>query len=303
MRTDIAFKTEDGVTLRGWHYLPEGKLGRHPTIVMAPAFSMVKEMGFDRDAEVFAASGLAVLLYDHRNFGASGGEPRQEVDPWQQVRDFRDAVTFAETLPETDNARIGAYGMSMSGGHAIVVGAIDRRVKCVVAQVPFTSGCANMRRNVRADSLAGLRAMFDSDRRARYAGRAGARLPVVSETPAGPAVMPQAQAWEFFTKTAKACAPAWRNEVTLHSLEMTVEYEAGAYIGHVSPTPLLLIVALGDQIVSVDVTLGAYERALEPKKLVTLDGGHFAGHEQEFTKASGAARDWFVQYLLGERGA
>lgn len=300
MRKDIAFKTEDGVTLRGWHYLPEGKSGRYPTIVIAPAFTMVKEMGFDRDAEVFAASGLAVLLYDQRNFGASGGEPRQEVDPWRQVRDFRDAVTFAETLPQTDGARIGAYGMSISGGHAIVVGAIDRRVKCVVSQVPFVSGYANMSRNVRADYLVGLRAMFDTDRRARYVGKAPAMLPVVSETPAGPAALPQAQAWEFFTKTAKACAPAWRNEVTVHALEMVLEYEPSAYVGHVSPTPLLMIVALGDQIVPVDLTLSAYEQALEPKKLVTLDGGHFAGHEQEFAKASGAARDWFVQHLLSE---
>ena len=30
MREDIEFKTEDGVTLRGWHYLPDGAAGRIP---------------------------------------------------------------------------------------------------------------------------------------------------------------------------------------------------------------------------------------------------------------------------------
>lgn len=35
MRKDIEFKTEDGVTLRGWHYLPDGRQGKLPTIVMA----------------------------------------------------------------------------------------------------------------------------------------------------------------------------------------------------------------------------------------------------------------------------
>ena len=75
-------------------------------------------------------------MFDNRNFGASDGQPRQEIDPWQQVRDYRDAITFAETLDATDPDRIGIWGSSYSGGHVLVVGAIDRRVKCVVAQVP-----------------------------------------------------------------------------------------------------------------------------------------------------------------------
>jgi fermentation-respiration switch protein FrsA (DUF1100 family) len=69
---------------------------------MAHGFSAVKEMYLDRFAEVFAEAGLGALVFDNRNFGASGGEPRQEIDPWEQVRDYRDAITFAERLPETD---------------------------------------------------------------------------------------------------------------------------------------------------------------------------------------------------------
>jgi cephalosporin-C deacetylase-like acetyl esterase len=76
MRTDIAFKAEDGTMLRGWHYLPDRRSGPVPTIVMAHGFSAVKEMFLDRFAEAFAAAGLAALVYDNRNFGASDGEPR-----------------------------------------------------------------------------------------------------------------------------------------------------------------------------------------------------------------------------------
>jgi fermentation-respiration switch protein FrsA (DUF1100 family) len=99
--------------------------------VFTHGFSAVKEMYLDKFAEVFATAGLGALVFDNRNFGASGGEPRQEIDPWEQVRDYRDAITFAETLPETDADRIGIWGPSYSGGHVLVVGAIDRRVKCV----------------------------------------------------------------------------------------------------------------------------------------------------------------------------
>jgi fermentation-respiration switch protein FrsA (DUF1100 family) len=240
MRTEITFKAEDGTTLRGWHYLPDQRSGQVPTIVMAHGFSAVKEMFLDRFAEAFAAAGLAALVYDNRNFGASDGEPRQEIDPWRQVRDYRDAITFAETLPETDQQRIGIWGSSYSGGHVLVVGAIDRRVKCVVSQVPLISGHALARRLIRSDMIAGICRMFEDDRRARYAGGPPVMIPVVSENPAGPAALPTADSWTFFTETGRTRAPGWKNEVTLRSVEMFTEYEPGSYISHISPTPLLL---------------------------------------------------------------
>ena len=117
VRRDIEFDAE-GVTLCGWFY-PHG-------------FSAVKEMYLDAFAEVFAAGGLNVVVFDNRCFGASDGEPRQEIDPWAQVRDYRHAITYASTLPEVDPRRIGIWGSSYSGGHVLVVAAIDRRVKAVV---------------------------------------------------------------------------------------------------------------------------------------------------------------------------
>src|ERR1700690_1277183 len=106
MLKDVEFRTRDGVTLKACHYLPDRHSGKVPPIVMAHGFSAVKEMYLDKYAEVFAAAGLGALVFDNRNFGASGGEPRQEIDPWEQVRDYRDAITYAETLPETDADRI-----------------------------------------------------------------------------------------------------------------------------------------------------------------------------------------------------
>jgi fermentation-respiration switch protein FrsA (DUF1100 family) len=47
-----------------------------------------------------------------------------------------------------------------------------------------------------------------------------------------------------------------------------------------------------------DEALAAYERALAPKKLVTLGGGHFDAYVSEFATASGAAARWFSEHLL-----
>ena len=112
--------------MRGWLYLRDGTPTPIPAVVMAHGFSGVKEQYLDDFAEVFAKAGLATLVFDNRNFGASEGEPRQEIDPIQQVRDYRHAITFARTLPEVDRDRIGVWGTSYSGGHVLMVGAIDQ---------------------------------------------------------------------------------------------------------------------------------------------------------------------------------
>src|ERR1700729_1152952 len=178
MRQDVEFKTEDGITLRGWHYLPDNRSGKVPTIVMAPGFSAVKEMYLDRFAEAFANAGLGSIVFNNRNFGASDGQPRQEIDPWQQVRDYRHAITWISGHAEIDAARIGIWGSSYSGGHVLTVGAIDRRVKCVVSQVPLASGSRNLKRLVRADMFAEVRKQFDADREGRFKGEAPLMMPV-----------------------------------------------------------------------------------------------------------------------------
>ena len=300
MRKDIEFKTENGVTLRGWHYVPDGRQSKAPTIVMAHGFSAVKEMYLDRFAEAFAAAGLACVVFDNRNFGASDGEPRQEIDPWQQVRDYRDAITYAETLEETDPARIGVWGSSYSGGHVLVVGAIDRRVKCVVAQVPLASGHGNARRLIRADYLAGVQGMFAEDRRARMAGKTPAMIPVVAQDPASPSALPTPDSWVWFTETGRTRAPSWKNEVTLRSVEMFTEYEPGSYVSFISPTPLLMVVALGDVLTVAELALAAYERALEPKRLVTLQGGHFDAYIKDFEASSKPTVEWFTRHLASK---
>src|SRR5213080_1884214 len=188
MRQDIEFNAE-GTTLRGWLFTPDAGHRPFPTIVMAHGFSAVKEMYLDSFAEFFANAGLGALVFDNRNFGASDGEPRQEIDPWAQVRDYRHAITYARTRPEVDRERIGIWGSSYSGGHVLVVGAIDRRVKCVVSQVPLVSGHRNARRLIRADFIAAVQGQFDADRRARYTRKPAAMIPVVAENPMAPCAL------------------------------------------------------------------------------------------------------------------
>ncbi len=295
-RHDIEFDAE-GATLRGWFYLADKATGPAQTVVLAHGFAAVKEMYLDAFAEAFAAGGLNALVFDHRNFGASDGEPRQEIDPWAQIRDYRHAITYASSLSGVDADRIGVWGSSYSGGHVLVVAAIDRRVRAVVTQVPLISGSANLQALVRADFIAGLREGFDADRQARFAGEEPAMIPVVAEDPLAASALPTPDSWTWFTETAASRAPSWKNEVTLRSVEMFSEYEPGSYISRISPTPLLLVPAEEDHLTPARLALEAYEEAREPKKLVLLPGGHFDAYISGFDVASSAATEWFLTHL------
>lgn len=295
MRQDIEFDAE-GATLRGWLYRPEQASKPMPAIVMAHGFSAVKEQYLEEFAERFCEADFSVLLYDHRNFGASDGEPRLEVDPIQQIRDYRHAITFARSRTEIDAEAIGIWGTSYSGGHVLVVAAIDRRVRCVVAQVPAVNGSATMRRLVRGDAIVGLADAFEADRVARFGGAAPMMIPVVAQDATDPCVLPGRDSFAFFDGS-RARAPSFRNEVTLRSVEMIAEYEPGAYAHLIAPTPLLLIVADQDWITPTDLALEMFERARQPKRLVLLNGGHFVPHFEQRETACASAIDWFNSHL------
>jgi dienelactone hydrolase len=299
MREDVSFPADDGVTLRGWFYRPDDATGPTALVVMAHGFSATKEMYLDDFAEVFAAAGLSVLVYDNRNLGESDSPVPGEIDPWQQIQDYRAAITWAGLRDDVDAERIGVWGSSYSGAHVLVVAAIDRRVRCVVSQVPLISGSENARRLIRSDHFAGLRQAFDADRVARYQGGAPAMIPVAwTDSPDEPCALPTADTHDFFLGPILDRAKTWRNEVTLRSVEMFVDYEPGAYLPLISPTPLLLVVAAGDHLTVADIALAGYERAAEPKKLLLLPGGHFEAYVGEaFAVSSVAQRDWFLTHL------
>ena len=51
-------------------------------------------MGLEPFAELFATKGLAVLLFDYRNFGGSEGEPRNWVSPKRHLQDWDAALDY-----------------------------------------------------------------------------------------------------------------------------------------------------------------------------------------------------------------
>ncbi|MEZ0382899.1 alpha/beta hydrolase [Mycobacterium sp. pW045] len=143
-REDVSFRSGTD-RISAWLYRPDdtGPDGA-PLLVMAHGLGAVRTMRLDAYAERFAAAGYACLVFDYRNFGESGGAPRQLLDVKMQLADWAAAVDFAHTLAGVDPARIGLWGTSFAGGHVIATAA-RLPVAAVVAQCPFTDGIASAR--------------------------------------------------------------------------------------------------------------------------------------------------------------
>jgi len=295
LKLDVTIPAEGGIELGAWLFLPEGD-GIRPAITMAHGFGGTKEHGLERFALAFAAAGFVVLVHDHRNFGTSGGDLRGDIDPWQQIADWRRAISYLESRPEVDATRIGLWGTSYAGGHALVLGATDRRLRCVVAQVPTISGYEQGLRRVSPDATPALEHAFNEDERGCLRGELPRREAVVSGDLSVPAAYRSPDAIDFYLQPVPE--GLWKNEVTLRSTRAARMYEPGIWVSRVSPTPLLMIVARDDKLTIADLALAAYERALEPKRIALIPGGHFDPYLDQFPLAEAAATEWFREHLL-----
>jgi alpha/beta superfamily hydrolase len=243
-------------------------------------------------ADALAAAGFAALAYDHRNLGASDGEPRQEIDIWAQARDYRSAFDWLSARPEVDAARVALWGSSYSGGEVIVVGAADRRVAAVVAQVPF-AGIATEYTDEQLAAWPVLRDALLSGERGAPADPFGP-IAVVCQDEGGAAFLPQAESWRWFSAEGRRPGSTWRNEVTIRTDGGPVFFDPGLAIAHLAPTPLLMIVATEDRLAATDVALAAAARAGEPTELVLVEGDHFVPYGGE---AFDVCRDATIAFL------
>jgi len=301
-RENITFKA-NGLNLRGWLYRPDCN-NKIPAIIMAHGYACVKELYLDKYAEIFAKAGFAVLAYDHRNFGESDIVCEQEIEPFAQVSDWREAITYMQTLPFIDSKKIGIWGTSLAGGHVLTVGALDKRVKCIVSQVPTINGLRNLQRRIPIDKLEHLFEELEQERIRLYQGEKAKMIPILSDELLSQPLkdhrndyralfdenyVPETEKWRF--KNVK-------NYISLLSLEHYANYSPEHYLNSISPIPILMIVADHDTITMTEDELAAYNQLKEPKALKLIKGGHFTGYHDALDEASNAACEWFTKWLI-----
>jgi cephalosporin-C deacetylase-like acetyl esterase len=296
----VAFESE-GALLRGRLYRPGGR-EPFPVVVMAHGFSATITMTADRFAEVFQHAGIAVLLYDHRNFGASDGQPRHEINAWLQARGYRDAITFVSELPDIDRARVALWGDSFSGAVVLVVAGVDERVAAVVAQVPAT-GREHAPPDPDGRLYEVLRAtLADGDISGAPEDTVGP-LPVVSPDQLHvPSLLLPIQAYRWFIEYGGRFGTGWENRATRVTPKTPAPFHAGIAAPRIA-CPLLMQISPVDEMAGADpdVARGVYEAMTGPKELMEIDGGHFGllHHPSAwFDDASAAQRDFLLRSLI-----
>lgn len=107
---------------------------------MGHGLGLTRNCGLREIAVAFADAGYAVLLFDYRGFGDSGGQPRQLISLRKQLVDWAAAIDYARSHSEVDPNRIFTWGFSLGAGHALTAAANDDGVAGVVAVAPMFDG-------------------------------------------------------------------------------------------------------------------------------------------------------------------
>lgn len=300
MIKEVEFSSE-GATLKGMLFLPKAQKQKPPVIVMAHGLSATVHMVADKYAEVFCRSGLAVLLYDHRNFGRSGGEPRQEINPWVQCRGYRDAINFAEKLKNIDPSRIALWGDSYTGGEVIILGAIDKRVKAIVAQVPVCGDKPPPVEPSRANFETIKETFLHGDVRGSPETTTGP-IPVVSfDQSSIPSLLKPIQAFRWFIDYGGRPGSQWVNRVTRVIPATPMPFHPVLCAPFVT-SPTLMMVAPEDEMVNTNYAVANQVYQLMPgsKQWYDIAGGHFGliyYPGELFDEASRVQSEFFKKWL------
>jgi len=126
----VTLEVED-LKVAGRLYLPAGK-PPHPTVCVCHGIpakdSDPSDKGYPLLAEGICREGLAVLIFNFRGTGDSGGN--FDILGW--TRDLKAVIDYLCTLPEVDRSRLSLLGFSAGAAVSVYRVARDRRVSSII---------------------------------------------------------------------------------------------------------------------------------------------------------------------------
>jgi len=293
--------SSDGLTIAADLYLPESPDGSAvPIVVQGGGWCYVKEIVQPSFAREFNNHGMAALVFDYRYLGESAGEPRQQINPWDQIEDYKNAISFAQQIDGVDPERIGVWGISYSGGHALQLAATDRRIRAASSVVPVINGYENLRLAHGTISFRELLRAVDADRSARFDGADPGYLNHNPQEPQGLSTWPFPTSADMFRELVIE-GPNYVGKATTRSTEWLLEYNVRPYADRIDRCATLMVLAEGDDHTHWDLALDAYHAIpCRDKRLeIIRNSTHQTIYKDQRRRGDAAAlcADWFKTHL------
>ena len=288
--TDVTFYSE-GERIAGLWRLPDEGEGPFRAIVQGPGWLGLKDAKlYVRYHQALTDAGFAVLIFDYRGFGDSGGD-RGFLSPSWQLQDLVNAVTYLTTRDDVVADAIGVFGSGgTGGGNAVLLAATDPRIKGAVSQVPVADGKDWLHRmRSESDWLAFLAAL-EEDRKLRVVTGAGRRVHPREEI-----MVPTA---ERKTTTVKSDVDGRiPTDVPLACAEEILSYQPLVAASGLT-TPLLVIGVDGDATTPTDHAEALYAAACGPKELIVQrHTTHYAAYDQYWEHTTPRIVEWFDMHV------
>jgi pimeloyl-ACP methyl ester carboxylesterase len=281
MQEAVSFES-GGQRIAGIFHLPDDYRpgARVPAIVVLHGFGSNKNAAnCATPTALYTAWGYAVLRFDRRGCGESGGVPGLNLCD-EHVADTQAAITWLQQRPEIDPGRIALQGTSFGGAIAVYTGGADPRVAAVISVGGWGDGERKLQgQHPTEQGWAKFRNMLDEGR--RNPGMKVHRFDIVPIPPHLRTGLPPTALMEFHVETAQSI----------------FDFRPDDMVAKIAPRPLVFFHAAPDSVTPTSESLEMFSRAKPPVELHLFHGvDHFLLAEGN-PRVTETLRAWLATYF------
>lgn len=260
-----------------------------PVIILCHGFCGIQQILLPAFAQAFANAGFCAVTFDYRGFGASEGVPGRLV-PAAQVEDVLSVIEWVRRQPQFDAERIGLWGTSLGGCHAISAAAGNPDVKCVVSQLPFADGESLITGEMGDDEKLKFLSSLETMQQKKEATGRELFVPI-------PKIMSDSDSRVFFNKN-KDDFPQLNVKIPYLTVREMLNYKPINAAARVTQ-PTLIVAAELDEVNPPSQAVDLYGSLAGDKAFYLVDQArHYDVYEGDmFSAVVGRQIEWFRQFL------
>ncbi len=256
-----------------------------------PAMIVLHGFGSNKNAsnvqlpcKMFNELGYVTLRFDFRSCGDSDGE-FGHILCMDQVADTCNALTFLQSHPAIDGARVGVIGSSFGAAVALYAGSIDERFSCVISSGGWGNGARKFRgQHPTAEGWAKFNKMLEEGK--AYRERTGKSM-MVDRYDIVP--VPDHMKHHVLKKSV--------DSFPVETAQSMFDFTAEDVIHKLAPRPLLLLHSSVDSVTPTEQSIALFHKAGKAKDLHLFnETDHFMFSETNH-RVRNVVREWLDVYF------